>query len=94
MVLVVVFTLFSAKKRCYCVSGVCCLQIVSYYPMVVVYPYVRKNVFLAMMGVFCAVSGVSICELAIIFSRKDKGFCHCTAYVAVLCGTPFTTCRK
>ena len=28
------------------------------------------------------------------FSQKDKGFCHCTAYGAVLCGTPFTTCRK
>ena len=57
-------------------------------------PYVQNNVSLAMMGVFCAVSGVSICELAIFFSPKDKGFCHCTAYGAVLCGTLFTTCRK
>ena len=35
-------------------------------------PYVRKNVFLAMMGVFCAVSGVSICELAIFLVRKTR----------------------
>ena len=26
--------------------------------------------------------------------RNDRVFCHSTAYGAILCGTPFTTCRK
>ena len=26
--------------------------------------------------------------------RNDRVFCRCTAYGAVLCGTPFTTCLK